>query len=795
MRNRKGLRVRVLLLTSVLALVLGACGGASTGSTWFNLPSVTINVREDGSLRVMGIPVGTTASTGLSAVVDPLQASGVDTLEVRVGYNGIHIYLDGQDLPYIAWDEDSAAVLATIIEAQSPGIGAEQLLDWARRVGLGVRIRMSDTRTPRWRGETSYDPMEAPAELVGPMDLSGLAFDGNGVLTVEGVDLGLGALIPAHIGGILSDLGAETISLNFTPNTLDLALNGQDLPSLAYDSDSLAAGLELASALLANDPATLGLVESFLPKLPALAISGTISFTGQAAGSLVLPERIVVPVNADGTLGDVMGLPLGGILTDPVLPTDIIGKLTGAGITRLDVSLSGLNVAAAVDGSPIPEIALHDGAKPLLASLAPLPDGTLELVETLTGAQPLNLVLSLPGDASDASVSMLGAVSLEAPSTAAGPLVLPITITGNAITGIGGPDPAALGLGAVALPDGVLDMLSDLGITSLTIVNSPNSLVIETNGSEAVGLAYDAATMTTLVGLLPALVDIDAETLNMAGSLVGALPGLDLTLTLSLSGPAPGSLTLPDQLVVTVNPDGTLGTALGLPVGSILSEPLLPAALIGQLAEAGINRLDLRLSGMSVQAAVNGALAPAITIHPGGAALLPLPEGILDTIQALTATQPLHAVLSLPGDMSGDMADPFANASLVIPDLAPGMTATVRLPLTITGNTITDIGGPDPAALGLGDVAIPDDVLSLLHDNGVTLVRVVNSPNSLVIETNGEAALALAYDGPSLLTLLELVPALTGADLISNDGLMTLLEGPIMDQIVAADAQIEVNLE
>ena len=795
MRNRKGLRVRVLLLTSVLALVLGACGGASTGSTWFNLPSVTVNVREDGSLRVMGLPVGTTASTGLSAVVDPLQASGVDTLEVRVGYNGIHIYLDGQDLPYIAWDEDSAAVLATIIEAQSPGIGAEQLLDWARRVGIGVRIRMSDTRTPRWRGETSYAPMEAPAELVGPMDLSGLAFDGNGVLTVEGVDLGLGALIPAHIGGILSDLGAETISLNFTPNTLDLALNGQDLPSLAYDSDSLAAGLELASALLANDPATLGLVESFLPKLPALAISGTISFTGQAAGSLVLPERIVVPVNADGTLGDVMGLPLGGILTDPVLPTDIIGKLTGAGITRLDVSLSGLNVAAAVDGSPIPEIALHDGAKPLLASLAPLPDGTLELVETLTGAQPLNLVLSLPGDASDASVSMLGAVSLEAPSTAAGPLVLPITITGNAITGIGGPDPAALGLGDVALPDGVLDMLSDLGITSLTIVNSPNSLVIETNGSEAVGLAYDAATMATLVGLLPALVDIDAETLDLAGALVGALPGLDLTVTVSLSGPAPGSLILPDQLVVTVNPDGTLGTALGLPVGSILSEPLLPAELIGQLAEAGINRLDLRLSGMSVQAAVNGALAPAITIHPGGAALLPLPEGILDTIQALTATQPLHAVLSLPGDMPGDMADPFANVSLAIPDLAPGMTATVRLPLTITGNTITDIGGPDPAALGLGDVTIPDDVLSLLHDNGVTLVRVVNSPNSLVIETNGEAALELAYDGSSLLTLLELVPALTGADLISNDGLMTLLEGPIMDQIVAADAQIEVNLE
>ena len=795
MRNRKGLRVRVLLLTSVLALVLGACGGASTGSTWFNLPSVTVNVRDDGSLRVMGIPVGTTASTGLSAVVDPLQAAGADTLEVRIGYNGIHIYLDGQDLPYIAWDEDSAAVLATIIEAQSPGLGADELLDWVRRVGVGVRIQMSDTRAERWRGETSYTPMEAPAELVGPMDLSGLAFDGNGVLTVEGVDLGLGALIPAHICGILSDLGTETVSLNFTPNTLDLALNGQDLPSLAYDSDSLAAGLELASALLANDPATLSLVESFLPKLPALAISGTISFTGQAAGSLALPERIVVPVNADGTLGDVMGLPLGAILTDPVLPADMIGKLTGAGITRLDVSLSGLNVAAAVDGAPIPEIALHDGAKPLLASLAPLPDGTLELVETLTGAQPLNLVLSLPGDASDTSVSMLGAMSLEAPSTAAGPLVLPITITGNAITGIGGPDPAALGLGDVALPDGVLDMLGDLGITSLTIVNSPNSLVIETNGSEAVGLAYDAATMTTLVGLLPALVDIDAETLDMAGSLVGALPGLDLTVTVSLSGPAPGSLTLPEQLVVTVNPDGTLGTALGLPVGSILSEPLLPADLIGQLAEAGINRLDLQLSGMSVQAAVNGALSPTITIHPGGAALLPLPEGILDTIQALTATQPLHAVLSLPGDMPGDMADPFADASLAIPDLASGMTATVRLPLTITGNTITDIGGPDPAALGLGDVTIPDDVLSLLHDNDVTLVRVVNSPNSLVIETNGEAALELAYDGPSLLTLLALVPALTGADLISNDGLMTLLEGPIMDQIVAADAQIEVNLE
>ena len=795
MRHRKGLRVRVLLLTSVLALVLGACGGGSTGSTWFNLPSVTVNVRDDGGLRVLGLPVGTTASTGLSTVVDPLQAAGVDTLEVRIGYNGIHIYMNGQDLPYIAWDEDSAAALGAILEAQAPGSGADQLLDLVRMVGVGVRIQMSDTRAPRWRGETSYTPMEAPTELVGPMDLSGLAFDGSGVLTVEGVDLGLGALIPAHIGGILSDLGAETISLNFTPNTLDLALNGQALPSLAYDSDSLAAGLDLASALLADDPATLALIESLLPKLPALAISGTISLTGQAAGSLALPERIVVPVNADGTLGDVMGLPLGAILTDPVLPADMIGKLTGAGITRLDLGLSGLNVAAAVDGSPMPGIALHDGAKDLLSSLAPLPDGALELVETLTSAQPLNLVLSLPGDASDTAVSMLGAASLEAPSSVAGPIVLPITISGNAITGIGGPDPAALGLGDVALPDGVLDMLGDLGISSLTIVNSPNSLVIETNGSTAVALAYDAATMDTLVGLLPALVDLDADTADMLGSLAGALPGLDLTLTVSLSGPAAGSLTLPEQLVVAVNPDGTLGTVLGLPVGTILSEPLLPTDLIGQLAEAGINRLNLQLSGMSVQAAVNGALAPAITIHPGGAVLLPLPDGILDTVQALSATQPLHVVLSLPGDMADDMANPFADATLAVPNLAPGMTATVRLPLTITGNTITDIGGPDPAALGLGDVSIPDGVLSLLHDNGITSVRVVNSPNSLVIETNGEAALELAYDGPSLLTLLALVPALTGADLISNDGLMTLLEGPIMDQIVAADARIEVNLE
>jgi len=83
MRNRKGLRVRVLLLTSVLALVLGACGGASTGSTWFNLPSVTVNVRDDGSLRVMGIAVGTTASTGLAAVVDPLQAAGAELARRR----------------------------------------------------------------------------------------------------------------------------------------------------------------------------------------------------------------------------------------------------------------------------------------------------------------------------------------------------------------------------------------------------------------------------------------------------------------------------------------------------------------------------------------------------------------------------------------------------------------------------------------------------------------------------------------------------------------------------------------
>ena len=50
--------VKILVVALIVSLVLGACGGGTSGSTWFNLPSVRVNVQENGAAKVWGFNVG-----------------------------------------------------------------------------------------------------------------------------------------------------------------------------------------------------------------------------------------------------------------------------------------------------------------------------------------------------------------------------------------------------------------------------------------------------------------------------------------------------------------------------------------------------------------------------------------------------------------------------------------------------------------------------------------------------------------------------------------------------------------
>lgn len=529
------------------SLMLGACtGGGSTGTTWFNLPSVVVRVGNDGdSLRALGLTVGALSAFGVKEVTDRLVDGGVETLELRLGYNGIHVYVDGDELPYVYWDEESAAALAGLVDQLGVGlpVSADRLFAWVRRVGVGVRVSFTDgSPSYRWSRETNITPMDAPSDVIGPLHLGGIAFNDAGALALHGVDLaalGVPPLLDEDTRALLARLGVETVHLATTPNSLDIALNDTVvLPGLAYDERSLAAGVDFARLLLAEDPDTLELVETFLPRLPALALTVDLSFTGAPVGATQLVP-LTVSVTEGGAL-NVLGLPVVGA----ELPADVLDTLQRADIQRLDVNFSGGSIALAANGTVLPTMALAASGLQVIDGLMDggglLPDA-VALAETLAGAEPLSLTLTLPGDASDPAANPLAAHAVE-------PIVLEdglipfmridIEVEDGRVASIGGMNAALLGLGNVTLPEALLDLAADARMNSLALKTSANTMDVLADGQSLLALKYDEESLGAFLNLLPAITEDDSMDDFLAfaeSSLVPLFVGSDIELVLNLN--------------------------------------------------------------------------------------------------------------------------------------------------------------------------------------------------------------------------------------------------------------------
>lgn len=512
MGTKRTFQAKLILFLCIASLGLGACGGATSGKTWFNLPSIALKVSDDGdSLRVLGLPVGTLTAFGIKSFADGLTDGGVKSLEVRMGYNGIHIYMDDQELPYIYWDEDSAAELAKIVEQMNLGlpVDAGTLVSLVRQFGFGVRLALSNERPNfRWSGETSYTPSETPADVVGPINLGGLAFDSSGAVSLDGVDLsalGVPPVLDAVTLSMLTNLGAETLRITTTPNTLDIALNGNALPGLAYDAESLAAGLELARVLLAEDAETLGMVETYLPQLPALDLTVEVSFTGVPVGSTQLGQ-LHIDIADDGNLS-VLGLPLGTVL----ISTDALAPLMDVGINRLDVQVSSTGVSLAGNGTVLPAISWGAAGLDLIDGLtggSGTVPGVLTLVEALSADGPMGIVLTLPGSGGEVGASPFEGHAFAASDLGGAfppTLRLNVDVVDGAVTSVSGVDLAGLGMTGVAVPEPVLSMMADNGVSTMTISTSANLMDVLLDGEIAISLGYDEAALKAVLDLLPSL--------------------------------------------------------------------------------------------------------------------------------------------------------------------------------------------------------------------------------------------------------------------------------------------------
>ncbi|MEZ4870289.1 MAG: hypothetical protein R3C14_53660 [Caldilineaceae bacterium] len=505
--------VRLFAVALILSLALGACGGGTTGSTWFNLPSLPVTLQADGAVNVFGMAV----SRVDPAMVQQLQSANIQKLEVRIGYNGIHVYANGNDLPYIAWDAASVDTLQQVLH-NMPNIPNHDTianaLPWLRQIGTGLAINIGAKApsTMSWHGETAAQAGQAPAEpTIGPFQLGSVSFDKEGNLkfgNVSGSALGLnGPLLDPNTLNMLASIGMDKLQIKTEPNGIKLSMNDKPLPSIAYDEQSL---MQVEPLVAAFAPGLAPTLDNLLPKLPNTALDVAVSFTGEAAGATEL-GTVPVVINDDGTL-TVFGLPLS---STPMLPADLLQKLQQAGVQQmtLEVGQDGLFIAA--DGQTLPTITWTPESMQTLAGIvAPLagvqPDmisNGLALIEE-TGA--IKAVIALPGSGGTATPAEINKTLSAPTATDVAPPVIHLNAvySNGAIQSLGGL--TDLPMLPIALPPNVAQILDSLNAKEVKLKTDGGKLNVMLDGNTALTLNYDDPSLQSA--------------LNLAGPFLGGTP-------------------------------------------------------------------------------------------------------------------------------------------------------------------------------------------------------------------------------------------------------------------------------
>ncbi|MEZ4633855.1 MAG: hypothetical protein R2856_02555 [Caldilineaceae bacterium] len=137
------------------------------------------NARCSASTRYIGLQ---------PSLIAQLQAANVQELGGPHRLQRDLLYQNGQALPHIAWDDQSVDTLLGVLRSGAldsfgvPGDTAVSALPWARRIGLGVNLKLplasgaTALDIPRWRGEETVSGGGNVATTIGPIAINGLAF-------------------------------------------------------------------------------------------------------------------------------------------------------------------------------------------------------------------------------------------------------------------------------------------------------------------------------------------------------------------------------------------------------------------------------------------------------------------------------------------------------------------------------------------------------------------------------------------------------------------------------------------
>ena len=233
------------------------------------LSSLPVEVKADGALAVLGIPLGSQSILQPQFIID-MQSLGIQRLDLNIIDASLYLASNGGHLPVISWTDQSMETLQQVVTeliSIPPGVLGVGI-EFLKKTDIGVALSI-----PPADGAASVDvppAFDVTAVRMEPPDIDaehrpvlalGLTLDRSEITSVAGMaaselqeyGVNLPAL-PANISSILYDgLQVSELVLTSSANQLNVVADEVVLLTIHYDSPSILRTLDLAAPFLPED--------------------------------------------------------------------------------------------------------------------------------------------------------------------------------------------------------------------------------------------------------------------------------------------------------------------------------------------------------------------------------------------------------------------------------------------------------------------------------------------------------------------------------------------------------------
>lgn len=302
-----------LTLLLVAGLALAGCaprpgaGTAATGSEALSidLPAILVEYDAEGQASLLGMPVGELGAAlgaDLSALslgqetIDKFTAAKIQHLQINNQPNVLRIYMNGQPLPAIIWNEEAMSALAETLT----GMGTDAsmlstLTPLLPNLGLGLALKMPVPSGQREIPLTvsggniesaaalrSFDAAKAAASNINLV----ITYAADGTPTIEGIapfmlnmiGLNPAALaLPADQLESIAGQGIQSLGIKTVQGGLVLQLNGNALPYMQWSNANEVTNLLTLAGAFAG-PEMAGQLQQLQLIFNFPGLSATINF-------------------------------------------------------------------------------------------------------------------------------------------------------------------------------------------------------------------------------------------------------------------------------------------------------------------------------------------------------------------------------------------------------------------------------------------------------------------------------------------------------------------------------------